>query len=47
MQTTYLNLASYSYRRAKYHANNGNVERANECLKNARAYDTFACEVES
>ena len=44
MTKTYLSLAAYSYKRAAYHAARGDVERANECLFNARAYDTFARE---
>ena len=39
-----LSVAAYASRRAAYHAARGNIERANECLFNARAYDTFAKE---
>ena len=37
-----LNLAAYAYRRAAYHAANGNLNRAKELLVTARKYDEWA-----
>ena len=42
MQNHNLNLAAYAYRRAAYHAANGNLDRAKELLVTARKYDEWA-----
>ena len=44
MQTEFTKLASYNYRRAAYHAAQGNADRVQECLATARQYDKFASE---
>ena len=44
MQDDFIKLASYSYRRAAYHAAQGNADRVQECLTTARQYDKFASE---
>ena len=42
MKNHNLNLASYAYRRAAYHAATGNLARAHELLVTARKYDEWA-----
>lgn len=44
LSQNYLSLAAFNYRLASKHARAGDSDKADKCLSNGRAYDSFALE---
>jgi len=42
MANEFIKLAAYNYKRAAYHAANGNATRARLCLETAQQYENWA-----